>query len=137
MGQLLMQGLIFFVLLELAHCQNGSMTISSSRYYVNTSQHTTKSIKNGMDISLQMVAGYKMVVGSGSKEKPCWMGMSWSLTKMSAPFSEIFQREARFTYNDADIDHLSKVLGIPWENSKTIPFLHTVLYLGFTWDIQV
>ena len=92
MGRLLMQGPIFFVLLELAHCQNGSMTISSSGYYVNTSQHTTKSIKNGMDISLQMVAGYKMVVGSSSKEKPCQMGMSWSLTKMSAPFSEISQQ---------------------------------------------
>jgi hypothetical protein len=44
--------------------------------------------------------------------------------------------EALFTYNDADIDSLSDALGIPWEASKTIPFGHSVQYLGFTWDLQ-
>ena len=44
--------------------------------------------------------------------------------------------DALFTYSDTDIDHLSDVLGIPWENLKAIPFSHVVLYLGFTWDIK-
>jgi hypothetical protein len=46
------------------------------------------------------------------------------------------KHDALFTYNDTDINHLSDALGIPWENSKTIPFSQVVPYLGFTWDIQ-
>jgi len=47
------------------------------------------------------------------------------------------EHEAHFTYNNTDIDHLSDILGIPWENLKAIPFSHMVLYLGFTWNIQM
>jgi hypothetical protein len=41
-----------------------------------------------------------------------------------------------FTYCDADIDHLSHLLGIPWESSKMIPFSSTAPYLGFIWDLE-
>jgi len=41
-----------------------------------------------------------------------------------------------FSYNDADIDHISVHLGIPWEPSKTIPFGSVVPYLGFSWDLD-
>lgn len=41
-----------------------------------------------------------------------------------------------FTYYDKDIDNISKILGIPWESSKTVPFNHTVPYLGLLWDLQ-
>ena len=51
--------------------------------------------------------------------------------------SPCFEHEAHFTYNDADIDHLSDILGIPQENSKTIPFSHMVPYLSFIWNIQM
>ena len=44
--------------------------------------------------------------------------------------------DATFTYNDADIDYVSSLLGIPWENTKTIPFGHSFPYLGFSWDLQ-
>jgi hypothetical protein len=60
-------------------------------------------------------------------------GLPFQDLSAASPRSE---HEALFTYNDADIDHLSDILGIPWENSKAIPFSHTVPYLGFTWNIQ-
>ena len=41
-----------------------------------------------------------------------------------------------FAYADADIDHISEMLGIPWESSKTIPFGFVVPYLGFIWDLK-
>ena len=47
------------------------------------------------------------------------------------------KHDTLFTYNDTDINHLSDALGIPWENSKTIPFSQVVLYLSFTWDIRM
>ena len=43
--------------------------------------------------------------------------------------------DSLFTYCDADIDHISTQLGIPWEPTKTIPFSSTVPYLGFDWDL--
>ena len=46
------------------------------------------------------------------------------------------QPDSLFTYCDADIDHISGQLGIPWEPSKTIPFSSTVPYLGFDWDLS-
>jgi hypothetical protein len=60
-------------------------------------------------------------------------GLPFQDLSAASPRSE---HEALFTYNDADIDHLSDILGIPWENSKAIPFSHMVPYLGFTWNIQ-
>ena len=45
-------------------------------------------------------------------------------------------KDAHFTYNEDDIDQLSDELGIPWEKSKTIPFTHSIPYLGFMWDLQ-
>ena len=44
--------------------------------------------------------------------------------------------DASFTYADVDIDLLSEELGIPWESSKTIPFVMVVPYLGFLWDLD-
>ena len=44
--------------------------------------------------------------------------------------------DALFTYCDADIDHISEQLGIPWEPSKTVPFSSTVPYLGFDWNLS-
>jgi hypothetical protein len=41
-----------------------------------------------------------------------------------------------FTYCDTYIDHLSDLLGIPWEHSKTIPFSSTAPYLGFVWNLE-
>ena len=35
--------------------------------------------------------------------------------------------DAQFTYTDADIDRVSDELGIPWENSKTVPFIEVPL----------
>jgi hypothetical protein len=43
--------------------------------------------------------------------------------------------DSTFTYCDADIDNISRQLGIPWEPSKTIPFSSTVPYLGFDWNL--
>ena len=43
--------------------------------------------------------------------------------------------DAQFTYADADIDHISNELGIPWEHSKTVPFSNVVPYLGFIWNL--
>jgi hypothetical protein len=60
-------------------------------------------------------------------------GLPFQDFSTASPRSE---HDSCFTYNDSDIDHLSNVLGIPWENSKTIPFSHAVPYLGFMWDIQ-
>jgi hypothetical protein len=44
--------------------------------------------------------------------------------------------DSLFTYCDADIDHISGKLGIPWEPSKSIPFSSAVPYLGFDWDLS-
>lgn len=44
--------------------------------------------------------------------------------------------DSLFTYCDADIDGISRQLGIPWEPSKTIPFSFTVPYLGFEWNLS-
>ena len=41
-----------------------------------------------------------------------------------------------FTYCDADIDSLSRRLGIPWEPSKTVPFSSIIPYLGFEWNLS-
>jgi hypothetical protein len=41
-----------------------------------------------------------------------------------------------FAYADADIDTLSKHLGICWEPSKVVPFGPKVPYLGFLWDLD-
>ena len=43
--------------------------------------------------------------------------------------------DSLFTYCDADIDLISRQLGIPWEPSKTIPFSAIVPYLGFKWNL--
>lgn len=54
-------------------------------------------------------------------------------------FSAVSVREPHdtpFTYCDTDIDHLSDLLGIPWESSKTIPFSSTAPYLGFVWNLE-
>ena len=45
--------------------------------------------------------------------------------------------DAVFTYADTDIDHISEMLSIPWESSKTVPFGFVVPYLGFIWDLEV
>ena len=42
-----------------------------------------------------------------------------------------FSFDAVFTYADTDIDHISEMLSIPWESSKTVPFGFVVPYLGF------
>jgi hypothetical protein len=40
-----------------------------------------------------------------------------------------------FTYCNADINHISGQLSIPWELSKTVSFASTVPYLGFDWNL--
>jgi hypothetical protein len=54
------------------------MTIFSSEYCTNISQHTTKSIRNGTDTSSQTVADYKTAADTGFKGKPCQMGVDTS-----------------------------------------------------------
>ena len=44
--------------------------------------------------------------------------------------------DSSFSYCDADIDHISGQLGIPWEPSKTIPFSSSVPFLGFDWNLS-
>jgi hypothetical protein len=68
------------------------MTIFSSKYCMNISQHTMKSIRNGTDTSSQMVADYKMAADTGFKGKPCQMGVSWSLMKIPVCHSKTSQQ---------------------------------------------
>lgn len=42
----------------------------------------------------------------------------------------------QFTYNDTDIDRISDHLGIPWDDSKTVPFGSVIPYLGLNWDLD-
>ena len=51
----------------------------------------------------------------------------------SSPRSE---HDAAFSYNIADIDTTSDILGIPWEASKDQPFGPTTTYIGFIWDLR-
>ena len=44
--------------------------------------------------------------------------------------------DSSFSYCDADINHISGQLGIPWEPSKTIPFSSSVPFLGFDWNLS-
>jgi len=46
------------------------------------------------------------------------------------------EEDQKYTYNFEDIDRISRILGIPWEPSKDIPFSPSVTYLGFTWDLD-
>ena len=50
----------------------------------------------------------------------------------SSPRSE---HDAAFSYNIADIDATSDILGIPWEASKDQLFGPTTTYIGFIWDL--
>jgi hypothetical protein len=84
-----MQGQIISELQVLARFPSGSMTIYFSESCADTSQPTTKCIKNGTGTLLLMVVDYKMAVDTGFKGKPCQMGMSWSLMKMQAHPSKI------------------------------------------------
>jgi len=43
--------------------------------------------------------------------------------------------DALFTYCFADIDKLSKILGIPWEPAKDIFFSSRAPFIGFLWDL--
>ncbi len=43
--------------------------------------------------------------------------------------------EASFTYNMDDINRVVVHLGIPWEQSKDIPFGTVIHYIGLEWDI--
>jgi hypothetical protein len=43
--------------------------------------------------------------------------------------------DSLFTHCDANIDHISGQLGILWEPSKTVPFVSTIPYLGFDWNL--
>ena len=45
-------------------------------------------------------------------------------------------QDSLFTYCDADIDHISGQLGIPWEPSKTVLFSSIIPYLGFEWNLS-
>jgi hypothetical protein len=60
-------------------------------------------------------------------------GVSFRDLSSNSPHSP---EDAMFMYNDADIDYVSSLLGIPWESTKTIPFWHSFPYLGFSWDLQ-
>lgn len=40
-----------------------------------------------------------------------------------------------FTTSEANIMEIAAYLGWPWKASKTRPFTHTFVYLGFEWDI--
>jgi hypothetical protein len=60
-------------------------------------------------------------------------GVSFQDLSSNSPHSP---EDAMFTYNDADIDYVLSLLGIPWESTKTIPFGHLFPYLGFLWDLQ-
>ena len=59
----------------------------------------------------------------------------------SIPIEDLSNRSHRskedipFTYNIADIDTISNVLGILWEVSKDQPFASATTYIGFIWDI--
>ena len=44
--------------------------------------------------------------------------------------------DAHLTYNFADIDEVSRILGIPWEVSKDQPFAPTTIYIGFIWNLE-
>jgi hypothetical protein len=39
-------------------------------------------------------------------------------------------------HNLQDIDCISNMLGIPWECLKDIPFLSSIPFIGFVWDID-
>jgi hypothetical protein len=43
--------------------------------------------------------------------------------------------EASFTYNMDDINRVAAPLGIPWEQSKDVPFGTLIRYIGLEWDI--
>jgi len=43
--------------------------------------------------------------------------------------------EASFTYNMDNINRVAVHLGIPWEQSKDIPFGTVIRYIGLEWDI--
>lgn len=58
------------------------------------------------------------------------------------PFQDLSNQPARsledqrYSYNFADIDEVSKRLGIPWETTKDAPFGHQITHIGFEWDIS-
>ena len=43
---------------------------------------------------------------------------------------------ARFTYSIANIDEISRDLGIPLETSKDQPFAASTIYIGFVWNLD-
>jgi len=43
--------------------------------------------------------------------------------------------EAQFTYGMEDINRIAAQLGIPWEESKDVPFGMVIRYIGLEWDI--
>jgi len=45
------------------------------------------------------------------------------------------EHEAQFTYGMEDINRITAQLGIPWEESKDVPFGTTIRYIGLEWDI--
>jgi hypothetical protein len=42
--------------------------------------------------------------------------------------------DATFTYNMDDINRVAAHLGIPWEESKDIPFGTVIRYIGLEWE---
>lgn len=44
--------------------------------------------------------------------------------------------DATFAYSKEDIDAVYTQLGIPWEESKDIPFANSVPFIGFEWDLS-
>ncbi|TFY67377.1 hypothetical protein EVJ58_g1655 [Rhodofomes roseus] len=45
-------------------------------------------------------------------------------------------KDGAYTYCMADIDALSRTLGIPWEASKDSDFAQTQIFTGLRWDLQ-
>ena len=43
--------------------------------------------------------------------------------------------EADYPYDFPEINEATSPLGIPWETSKDVQFLHTIPFIGFTWDL--
>ena len=40
------------------------------------------------------------------------------------------------TYDCTHINHITNLLGVPWEPSKDMPFSSTPVYIGFVWDLE-
>jgi len=45
--------------------------------------------------------------------------------------------DAPFAYSIHDIDYITNELGVPWENSKDVPFSEKVPFAGLLWDLAL